>query len=84
MATPAAPEEKRAPPENETPVQDLDNAVQLAHDVDDAAYSPWTKGLIKLYIVLIIPYLCGCLNGYDGSLMGGIIGMDSYQSIFKM
>jgi hypothetical protein len=64
--------------------QRADSAVQLAHDVDEKTYSPWSKGLLKLYLVLVIPYLCGCLNGYDGSLMGGIIAMTSYQNIFKM
>lgn len=58
--------------------------VQLAHDADALVYSPWSKGLLKLYAVLFLPYLCGCLNGYDGSLMGGIIAMDSYQSVFGM
>lgn len=59
-------------------------AVQLAHEADDTKYSPWTKGLFNLYLVLFIPYLCGCLNGYDGSLMGGIIAMTSYQDQFSM
>jgi hypothetical protein len=65
-------------------LREADNAVQLAHEVDDTVYSPWSAGLFKLYAVLIIPYLCGCLNGYDGSLMGGIIIMDSYQAVFNM
>jgi hypothetical protein len=59
-------------------------AIQLAHDVDDTQYSPWTKGMFKLYAILLIPYLCGALNGYDGSLMGGLIAMTSYQSVFNM
>lgn len=61
-----------------------DAAVQLAHDADTTVYSPWSKGLFKLYLVLFLPYLCGCLNGYDGSLMGGLIAMDSYQAVFDM
>ena len=65
-------------------IREADAAVQLAHDVDDSVYSPWSRGLLKLYLVLTIPYLCGCLNGYDGSLMGGIIAMTSYQDVFNM
>lgn len=59
-------------------------AVQLAHDVDNTAFSPWTPTMFRLYSILIVPYLCGCLNGYDGSLMGGLNGMTSYQHYFNM
>lgn len=72
-----------APHNNET-LHETDTAVELAHGVDDTVYSPWSKGLLSLYLVLVIPYLCGTLNGYDGSLMGGIIVLDSYQAVFKI
>lgn len=80
---PSTQEEKR-PVEQ---VEDLDRpetAIELAHQADDTVYTPWTGGLFRLYLVLILPYLCGCLNGYDGSLMGGIIAMTSYQDQFHM
>ncbi|KAH8879492.1 sugar transporter-like protein [Thozetella sp. PMI_491] len=79
-----APGEEKAAAAHRDGLQEADSAVQLAHDVDETVYSPWSKGLLKLYLVLVIPYLCGCLNGYDGSLMGGIIVMDSYQNVFKI
>ncbi|KAK4231088.1 lactose permease [Podospora fimiseda] len=61
------------------------NAVEeLAHDADDTKYSPWSKQMFRLYLVLAVAYLCGCLNGYDGSLMGGLNGMKSYQRYFNM
>lgn len=60
------------------------DAQQLATDVETEAYSPWTGQMIRLYLVLIVAYLCGCLNGYDGSLMGGLNGMSSYQQYFHM
>jgi hypothetical protein len=63
---------------------DTDAAVQLALDVNGQSYSPWSASLLRLYAVLIIPYLNGCLNGYDGSLMGGLNGMTSYQRYFNM
>lgn len=59
-------------------------AVQLAHDVSDTKYSPYTLSMLRLYGCLSIAYLCGCLNGYDGSLMGGLNGMHSYQNFFHM
>ncbi len=58
--------------------------IQLAHDVDDTTYSPWSFRMLRLYLVLSLSYLCGCLNGYDGSLMGGLNGMTSYQRYFNM
>ncbi|KAL9572243.1 hypothetical protein ACKAV7_003626 [Fusarium commune] len=70
-------------------VHDTAAAVQLAHDVEAKASSPWTAGMFRLYLVLACAYLCGCLlsstqNGYDGSLMGGLNGMESYQKYFGM
>lgn len=64
--------------------QDTDVAVQLAHDVTNATYSPWSPTMWRLYAVILVAYLCGCLNGYDGSLMGGLNGMTSYQVFFDM
>jgi hypothetical protein len=65
-------------------LRETDVAVQLAHDVDDTKYSPWSLRMLRLYLVLSLSYLCGCLNGYDGSLMGGLNGMTSYQRYFNM
>lgn len=63
---------------------DVGNAVQLAHDVGEQKYSPWTASMFRLYAVLWVAYLCGCLNGFDGSLMGGVNAMESYQDYFKV
>ncbi|KAF5664813.1 lactose permease [Fusarium heterosporum] len=59
-------------------------ATEIAHEVEKSDYSPWTASMFKLYVVLFIAYCCGCLNGYDGSLMGGLNGMTSYQNTFNM
>jgi hypothetical protein len=58
---------------------------ELLHVVEQAAEircSPWTKSMFRLYGCLLISYFCGCLNGFDGSLMGGLNAMDSYQNAF--
>lgn len=68
----------------EDTLHETDVTVQLAHDVDDTKYSPWSLQMVRLYLVLSLSYLCGCLNGYDGSLMGGLNGMTSYQRYFNM
>ncbi|KXH59637.1 hypothetical protein CSAL01_04188 [Colletotrichum salicis] len=59
-------------------------AHEIAHEVDDGRYSPWTKSMFNLYGVLFVAYCCGALNGYDGSLMGSLNGMKSYQQTFDM
>ncbi|KAK3393315.1 hypothetical protein B0H63DRAFT_491346 [Podospora didyma] len=65
-------------------LHEADVTVQLAHDVDDTVYSAWSIKMIRLYFVLSLAYLSGCLNGFDGSLMGGLNGMKSYQHYFNM
>lgn len=59
-------------------------AIEIAEEVDSSKYSPWTWSMLRLYGVLFVAYCCGCLNGYDGSLMGGLNGMISYQKTFDM
>ncbi|KAL4998338.1 general substrate transporter [Aspergillus recurvatus] len=58
--------------------------VRVAHDALNAKYSPLTWSMLRLYLCLIIPYLCGTLNGYDGSLMGGLNAMETYLDFFNM
>lgn len=60
------------------------DVVEAAQESDTIKYKPFTKHMLKLYAILIIPYLCGCLNGYDGSLMGGLNGMTTYLDYFDM
>lgn len=66
----------------------LDNsssdAILLATEADTSVYSPWSKAMWKLYGVLFIAYLCGMLNGFDGSLMGAINAMLPYQKHFGL
>lgn len=45
----------------ETHDNDVGVAVQLAHDVDQERPSPWTFSMFRLYAVLGVAYLCGCL-----------------------
>jgi hypothetical protein len=40
-------------------LQDADAAVQLAHNVDETVYSPWTFTMFRLYLALAVAYLCG-------------------------
>lgn len=65
-------------------LQEVGDAIQLAEAVAAAKYNPWSPSLLRLYGCLTIAYLCGCLNGYDGSLMGGLNAMTTYQHFFHM
>jgi hypothetical protein len=60
------------------------DAILLATEADTAAYSPWSRSMFRLYGVLFVAYLCGCLNGFDGSLMGAINAMTPYKKYFGM
>jgi hypothetical protein len=63
-----------------------DGNEELVHVAEQAAEircNPWTKSMFRLYGCLLIAYFCGCLNGYDGSLMGGLNAMKSYQDTFN-
>jgi len=84
MATSAVEKESAAAEHHDDKFNEANVAVQLAHDVDDTVYSPWTPRLFRLYLVLFVAYACGCLNGFDGSLMGGLNGMVAYQKYFNM
>ena len=80
----ASAHEKETAVDHRDELHDADTAVQLSHDVDETTYSAWSPKMYKLYVVLVIAYLAGALNGYDGSLMGGLNGMTSYQHYFNM
>lgn len=57
---------------------DIDVVVWFVYDVDDIKYFFWLVKMVCLYFVFVIVYFCGCFNGYDGSLMGGLNGMKLY------
>lgn len=58
------------------------DTAQLADQPDDVKYGPWTKRMFRLYRCLLVAYFCACLSGYDGSCMGGLNAMKSYQDYF--
>lgn len=39
-------------------------AAEIAHEVENSEFSPWTASMFQLYGVLFVAYCCGCLNGY--------------------
>ncbi|KAF6809825.1 MFS monosaccharide transporter [Colletotrichum sojae] len=79
----SADKETSGPAKDLSPEVHVDAAVHIAQETQDGVYSPWTPSMFKLYGVLCIAYLGGALNGYDGSLMGGLNGMRSYMDYFN-
>ncbi|KAH6716204.1 putative MFS monosaccharide transporter [Leptodontidium sp. MPI-SDFR-AT-0119] len=61
-----------------------DVTVLAAEGLEQAKQSPWTISMLRLYGCLLIGYLCATTNGFDGSVMGGINAMTSYQKYFNM
>ena len=47
--------------DNVSDSQDIGSAVQLAEQAEEQRLSPWTPRMFRLYFVLCIAYLCGCL-----------------------
>ena len=59
MATLSSSNEKDQAFDHRDELHDADAAVQLAQDVDETVYSPWTTTMIRLYLALGVAYLCG-------------------------
>ncbi|CAK7220632.1 hypothetical protein SBRCBS47491_004254 [Sporothrix bragantina] len=81
------PQSKAVPVEHPTEERQsvaIEDAAMIADGVENIKVSPWTISMLRLYGCLLVGYLCACMNGYDGSVMGGINGMDSYLQFFHM
>jgi hypothetical protein len=59
------------------------NNVALEDAISKAKPNPWTKAMFSLYFCCLIATFCSCINGYDGSLMGGINRMERYRDYFN-
>lgn len=45
----------------------VDTAVQIAHETEDKKISPWTWHMFRLYAVLGVAYLCGYVYAHWSS-----------------
>lgn len=68
---------------------DLDGAhakkvhnAELFAAVQETQIKKWRKETFHLYFAVFVAFCCACANGYDGSLMTGIIAMEHFQSTF--
>ncbi|KAL3496074.1 putative MFS monosaccharide transporter [Aspergillus germanicus] len=58
--------------------------LDIADVVQEGKYSPWTPSMFRLYGCLLVAFFCATINGYDGSVMGGLNAMQSYLDYFDM
>lgn len=52
---------------------------ELFAAIKEANIQPWSKTSIHLYFCIFVAFCCACANGYDGSLMTGIVAMKHFQ-----
>jgi len=62
-------------------VQTVYNAA-LYEAISTSKIDRWSKTSMHLYFAIFIAFCCSCANGYDGSLLTGILSMPYFQSTF--
>ncbi|CAD0085430.1 unnamed protein product, partial [Aureobasidium vineae] len=62
---------------------EVDNPEQPAFDIIPPVAWYTDAGLLKLYAMIIIPFLSATTNGYDGSLLNGLQTMEPWQNYFN-
>ncbi|KAH9947314.1 general substrate transporter [Amylocystis lapponica] len=45
---------------------------------------PWSRSMIRLYMILFVAYLCSATNGFDSNTFGGASAMASFQKYFDV
>lgn len=56
---------------------------ELYEALKESEIRRWSKESIHLYFSVFVAFLCACANGYDGTLLTGILSMPHFQSTFK-
>ncbi|KAH7006989.1 lactose permease [Ilyonectria destructans] len=60
------------------------HSVALTAALAEQKPNPWSRNMIKLYVIMGLGYLISTMNGYDSSLMGSINAMTPYQETFGL
>ncbi|KAI8628810.1 lactose permease [Xylariaceae sp. FL1651] len=55
---------------------------ELFAALQETKIKPWTKESRTIYLAIFTAFLCACANGYDGSLLTGIVAMHQFQDVF--
>lgn len=59
------------------------NISPLQEALQENKIKPWSKESMHLYFAIFITFCCSCANGYDGSLLSGMLPMPYFQSTFQ-
>ncbi|KAI0390735.1 lactose permease [Xylariaceae sp. FL0594] len=55
---------------------------ELYAALQETKIETWSKESLLLYLSIFTAFLCACANGYDGSLLTGIVAMEQFQNTF--
>ncbi|KAI1268083.1 putative MFS lactose permease [Xylariaceae sp. FL1019] len=55
---------------------------ELYAALQETKINAWSKESRMIYLSIFTAFLCACANGYDGSLLTGIIAMKQFQNVF--
>ncbi|KAI1271387.1 putative MFS lactose permease [Xylaria sp. FL0933] len=55
---------------------------ELYAAVKESKINAWSKESRTIYLAIFTAFLCACANGYDGSLLTGIVAMQQFQNVF--
>ncbi|RWA13939.1 hypothetical protein EKO27_g1149 [Xylaria grammica] len=61
--------------------KEVQNA-ELYAAIQESKIKLWSKESRTLYLAIFTAFLCACANGYDGSLLTGIVAMKQFQDVF--
>ncbi|KAI0200938.1 putative MFS lactose permease [Astrocystis sublimbata] len=55
---------------------------ELFAALQESRIKPWSKESRTIYLAIFTAFLCACANGYDSSLLTGIVAMQQFQDVF--
>ena len=56
----------------------------FAHPLTRSPPEPWSRNMIKLYLILVPAYLCSTTNGFDSNTFGGLSALPSFVNYFSI
>ncbi|PCH41336.1 general substrate transporter [Wolfiporia cocos MD-104 SS10] len=75
----------RASEEDELPrLENVPVQSELAAVLAKERPEPWSRSMIRLYLVVFVAYLCSATNGFDSNTFGGASAMSSFQTFFSV
>jgi len=57
---------------------------ELFAAIQESPIARWSKQSLHLYFSIFVAFCCACANGYDGSLMTGVIAMPFFENVYEI